>query len=174
MSIRAQFAFASLALAIAAFALRAEDVRPSPAPSAAVSAAPASGSLAKIVKTEEQWKAELPEAAYHVLREKGTERPFTGAYVDDHTEGTFQCAACGLDLFDSKTKFNSGTGWPSFYDVTSKANVKVNRDESSWMVREEVVCARCDGHMGHVFSDGPAPTGLRYCINSVSIKLKKR
>ena len=152
-----------LSLATCAFA---EDAKPSPAPSAAA--------VQKIVKSDEEWKKELTPEQYAVLREKGTERPNTGAYVNDHTEGRFLCAACGLELFESKTKFESGTGWPSFYDVAAKGNVQVNRDETLGMVREEVVCARCGGHLGHVFPDGPAPTGLRYCINSVSIKLKPK
>lgn len=125
----------------------------------------------KIKKTDEEWKKELTAEQYSILREKGTERPGTSPLVDDKTDGTYLCAGCGLPLFESNTKFHSGTGWPSFFDVAAKPHVQVNRDESHGMVREEVVCARCDGHLGHVFPDGPEPTGKRYCINGVSIKL---
>ncbi len=131
--------------------------------------------LKKIVKSEAEWKKQLGNSlAYQVLREKGTERAFSGKYWDNHEEGTYYCAACHLPLFSSKTKFESGTGWPSFYEPLKKAYVNDHRDESYGMVRDEVICARCDSHLGHVFDDGPKPTGLRYCMNSVSMTFEKK
>ena len=139
---------------------------------AAQSKVTAQEGIKKIVKTEDQWKKELTPDQYRVLREKGTERAFTGAYWDNHAKGTYRCAACGLELFDSSTKFDSGTGWPSFWAPIAKPNVTIHRDESLGMVREEVVCSRCGGHLGHLFDDGPEPTGMRYCMNSVSLKFE--
>jgi peptide-methionine (R)-S-oxide reductase len=134
-----------------------------------VAAKPAANDkIVKITKTEEQWKKQLTPEQYRVLRESGTERAFTGKYWDNHAAGIYKCAACGLDLFDSKTKFESGTGWPSFWTVIP-GHVEEHRDTSLGMLRVEVLCARCGGHLGHVFDDGPEPTGLRYCINSVSL-----
>ncbi|HNP16871.1 MAG TPA: peptide-methionine (R)-S-oxide reductase MsrB [Fulvivirga sp.] len=130
-------------------------------------------SKGKIVKTEEEWKKILTPEAYNVLREKGTETAFTGKYWDNHEQGTYYCAACHLKLFSSKTKFKSGTGWPSFYEPINEENIAINKDTTFGMVREEVVCARCGGHLGHVFDDGPEPTGLRYCLNSVSLSFEK-
>jgi peptide-methionine (R)-S-oxide reductase len=127
----------------------------------------------QVEKTEEQWKAELTPEQYHVLREKGTERAFTGKYVDEHRDGTYTCAACGAELFDSKTKFESGTGWPSFYEPKNTENVELRPDNSFFMKRTEVVCKRCGGHLGHLFDDGPNPTGQRFCINSCSLELKE-
>ncbi len=131
--------------------------------------------IKKIVKSEAEWKKQLGNGlAYQVLREKGTERAFSGKYWDNHEEGTYYCAACHLPLFSSKTKFESGTGWPSFYEPLKKAYVDDHRDDSYGMTRDEVVCARCDSHLGHVFDDGPKPTGLRYCMNSVSMTFEKK
>jgi peptide-methionine (R)-S-oxide reductase len=125
----------------------------------------------KVNKTEEEWKKQLTPQQYNILREKGTEAPFTGEYVDNHEEGMYACAACGAELFDSGTKFESGSGWPSFYDVASRGNVILQDDNSQGIERTEVVCANCGGHLGHLFNDGPSDkTGLRYCINSCALK----
>ena len=128
----------------------------------------------KIVKSEDEWKKVLSPEAYNVLRKKGTERPFTGKYHDKKENGTYVCAACGNELFLSETKYDSGTGWPSFYAPISEKNVGTETDRSFFMTRTEVHCSKCGGHLGHVFEDGPRPTGLRYCINSVSLDFKKK
>lgn len=130
--------------------------------------------IEQVVKSEEEWKEELSKEEYHVLRKAGTERSFTGDLWDHKEDGIYTCRGCGLDLFDSKTKFKSGTGWPSYYEPIDSVHVAEDTDHILGYARTEVHCARCQGHLGHVFPDGPDPTGLRYCINSVSLDFKKR
>jgi len=125
----------------------------------------------KIEKSDEQWRQELTPEQYEVLRHKGTEPPFTGRYVHSKEDGTYRCAGCGAELFSSDTKFESGTGWPSFYEPASNANIELVEDRSHGMVRTEVLCGTCGGHLGHLFPDGPAPTGQRYCMNSCALEL---
>lgn len=130
--------------------------------------------IEKVVKTDEEWQQILSPLQFNILRKKGTERAFTGEYWNNHEDGVYVCAACGLELFAAKHKFDSGTGWPSYWQPIAKENVATETDNSHGMQRVEVLCARCGGHLGHIFDDGPRPTGLRYCINSVSLKFVKK
>jgi len=127
--------------------------------------------MPEIERTDDEWRELLTPAQYQVLREAGTERAFTGKYVDEEAEGTYLCAACGAELFDSSTKYHSGCGWPSFYQAKSAAAVELLSDHSHGMMRTEVRCSRCGSHLGHIFPDGPAPTGERFCMNSISLDL---
>ncbi|MBC8110940.1 MAG: peptide-methionine (R)-S-oxide reductase MsrB [Verrucomicrobia bacterium] len=128
----------------------------------------------KVVKTAQEWKKVLTPNQYHILREKGTERAYSGEGWDNHEKGTYVCAGCNLPLFTSETKFESGTGWPSFFQPIAKNAVKEETDRTYGMARTEVLCSRCEGHLGHVFDDGPKPTGLRYCMNAGAMKFVKK
>lgn len=127
----------------------------------------------KVEKTEEEWRAQLTPEQFAVCRMKATERPFSGAYNACKDEGIYQCICCGTDLFNSSTKYESGSGWPSFWEPVQPDSVRLESDQSHGMIRTEVLCNTCDAHLGHIFDDGPAPTGQRYCMNSISLQLKK-
>jgi peptide-methionine (R)-S-oxide reductase len=169
------------ALSVAACADAADPAKRAPLPKEVTieNFSPAGVSMGKvqvptITKTDEEWRKQLSPEAYHVTRHEGTERPYSGEYNDHHGDGLYRCICCDTALFDSRTKFESGTGWPSFWKPVSNANVSETIDRALGMVRTEVACKRCDAHLGHVFDDGPDPSGLRYCMNSVALKFVAR
>lgn len=165
--LRTGFPLLTLALAAALGCARG-DAQPTSKPQAQPQRADA------IMKTDDEWKKILSPEEFHILREKGTERAFTGTLYKEKRAGKYLCKACGLELFDSKTKYESGSGWPSYYEPIADDVITEHRDTTLGMVRTEVTCARCGGHLGHVFNDGPKPTGLRYCINSASLKFEPK
>ena len=164
---------ALLTLLLLAGSLACDSTAPAAAAEKKGNAVNVANGTEKVVKTDEEWKKILTPEQYQVLRKKGTERAFTGELHDHKGKGTYVCAACGLPLFSSATKYDSGTGWPSFWQPIDPKNVGTETDRSFFTTRTEVHCARCGGHLGHVFTDGPRPTGLRYCMNSVSLEFKK-
>jgi len=163
--------FVLLAVGVVLLAASSRPVNRPPSP--ARSRAAARDSVGRVAKSDAEWRKVLTPDRYRVLRRKGTEAAFTGAYWNNHADGIYRCAACGLALFSSKTKFDSGTGWPSFWEPIAAPQVHIEKDTAFGMVREEVQCARCGGHLGHVFDDGPPPTDRRYCINSAALGFEK-
>ncbi len=173
MNRRTQWWWAGLLVVpLVALAAGAGDKAPSEPKASGSAQAPAAEG--KVNKTEAEWKKQLTPEQFHILREKGTERAFTGKYHDNKEAGVYHCAACGQALFASDHKFDSGTGWPSYWQPSTPGAVTLHEDKSWFMTRTEVVCSRCGGHLGHVFDDGPQPTGLRYCINSASLSFTKK
>jgi peptide-methionine (R)-S-oxide reductase len=171
---------APFALGLAGCARAAEPAKAAPAGDVTIENFDAAGKslgkekVPKVVKTDAEWRKQLSSDSYGVTRHEGTERPFSGEYNDNHADGLYRCICCDTALYDSRTKFESGTGWPSFWKPVSSSNVNETADDSLMMQRTAVSCRRCDAHLGHVFDDGPDPTGLRYCMNSVSLKFYPR